>query len=267
MELETPELSSAPRFSPASLVLNLLSLATLLATLAAGSVIGFLLLFPQSSLNPWPPVPIPTLAPFPTATNTSEFPTLPSPWTTTPTFTPSGSPTASNTPTATATATVSRTPGPSDTPTRTPTPTPTLTLTPSPSPTGPTPTATRTRSAFQFTVQGSGPVAMSNFANTSGCSWTGIAGQAFDLEGRPIQGLVVHQDGGGLNQDSITGSATAYGPGGYEFYLNNHPVQTTNVYRVQLRNNAGLALSDFVVVDTYADCSRNLYLVNFVQNH
>lgn len=96
----------------------------------------------------------------------------------------------------------------------------------------------------------------------------GIGGQAFSLDGNPIINLVVHLEGGGLSQDALTGSKTAYGTGGYEFFLNNRPVQSTGEYKVQLRDQNGTTpLSDFITVDTFADCTKNLLLVNFVQNH
>ncbi len=71
-----------------------------------------------------------------------------------------------------------------------------------------------------------------------------------------------------INSDALTGTKTAYGAGGYEFFLNNRPVQTSGEYKVQLRDQNGTTpLSDQIAVDTFADCSKNLLLVNFVQNH
>jgi len=59
-----------------------------------------------------------------------------------------------------------------------------------------------------------------------------------------------------------------YGAGGYEFFLNNRPVQTTGEYTVQLLDqNGAVPLSDIITVNTFADCSKNLLLINFVQNH
>ncbi len=95
----------------------------------------------------------------------------------------------------------------------------------------------------------------------------GIAGLVFDLNGKPVKDLIVHLEGGGLSDESFTGSVPAYGDSGYEFTLGNHPVETTGVYRVQLISAQGAPLSDVVLVDTFADCSKNLLLVNFVQNH
>ncbi len=185
------------------------------------------------------------------------FPTLPPEWT--PTDTPTISPTPPP-PTDTPIPTNTR-PGPSQTPSRTPT----STVTPTRS--GPTPTATRTRSAFNYELQNGSVTYLANFINGSGCNWFGLAGQAFDLNGRPIIGLTVHLEGGGLSLDALTGSQPAIGPGGYEIPLDNHPVETSDTYRLQLRNNTGTALSDTLVIKTFGDCKRNLVLVNFVQNH
>jgi hypothetical protein len=81
--------------------------------------------------------------------------------------------------------------------------------------------------------------------------------------------LIVHLEGGGLNYDVFTGDPRfiAYGPGGYELYLGNTPINTAGVYRIQLRTSMGQPLSDVYVIPTFADCNRNLILANFVQNH
>lgn len=186
-----------------------------------------------------------------------DFPTLPPEWTPTdtPTITPTPLP-ATETPIPTNTR-----PGPSQTPSRTPTSTTT------PTRSGPTPTATRTRSAFNFELQNGSVTYLANFINGSGCNWFGLVGQAFDVNGRPIIGLTVHVEGGGLSLDALTGSQPAISTGGYEIPLGNHPVETSDVYRLQLRNNTGTALSDTLVIKTFGDCKRNLVMVNFVQNH
>jgi hypothetical protein len=107
--------------------------------------------------------------------------------------------------------------------------------------------------------------AISNFANTAGCDWMGIGGQAFARNGEPLAGLVVHLEGGGLRREALTGSKLAYGPGGYEIQLGDHLAATTGVYRLQLRGVHSQPLSDWIPVDTFADCSRNLLVLNFVQ--
>ncbi len=205
---------------------------------------------------------IPTLAPVVTpgeGTPGEAFPTLPPEWTATHT------PTATDTPepaTATLRPTSTRV-GTAVTPGVTTTGTLTVTITPG----GPTPTATRTRSAFAYTLQNNSATYLANFINGSGCSWFGLAGQAFGLDGRPIIGLTVHLEGDGLSLDALTGSQPAIGPGGYEIPLGNHPVETSDIYTIQLRNNTGTPLSDNIVVETFGDCTRNLVLINFVQNH
>jgi len=203
-----------------------------------------------------PPVP-------PTPTNTSGISTLPPEWTATPTPTISDTPTESQTPTLTPTET--ERPTATSTPTITPTPSRTPTLTP----TGPTPTPTRTRSAFAFTIQNGNPTYLQNYTNTAGCAWMGIAGKVFDLTGNLMQALLVHLEGGSLNYDVIVGDPrfNAYGPPAYELYIGDQVKETTDTYRVQLRTTTGQPLSDVYLIRTFADCKKNLILVNFVQNH
>lgn len=235
-----------------SLFVNLLTIMALFATCAVGGVFAALLANPDIFFNPYPPPTLPALfvLPSPTATSTTSlFPTLPPAWTST--FTPLATNTLVVSETLTPQA-ITETPG---------------TVEISDTPGGPVVTPSRTRSAFPFTAQGDGAVYTQNFANELGCNWMGIAGQAFDLAGNPIIGFIVHLDGGGQDQDAFTGSKAKYGPGGYELFLADHVIQTTGEYRVQLLDTGGTPLSDFVTVNTFADCSKNLLLVNFAQNH
>jgi hypothetical protein len=252
---------------------KLLSAVLVLASCVSAGAVAALFQFPSlASLLPPPgawvvptqpeliarlnsPTPVPTLT-VGTPGDGDAFPTLPPEWTAThtPTLTPTPPP-------------PSRTPA-SGTPSG-PTGTPSATERSgaSATPGGPTPTATRTRSSFAYTLQNNSVTYLANFINASGCNWFGFTGQAFGLDGRPIIGLTVHLEGGGLSLDALTGSQPAIGPGGYEIPLGNHPVETSDTYTVQLRNNTGTALSDTIVVETFGDCTRNLVLVNFVQNH
>ncbi len=118
---------------------------------------------------------------------------------------------------------------------------------------------------FFFALQPGCPAYLANTVNTAGCNWMGITGQAFSLDGLPILGLYVHLEGGGLIVDAPTGGAPSVGPGGYEIVLSDHPIETTDTYRVQLRNASGQPLSDTYVIPTFGDCRRNWILVNFVQ--
>lgn len=246
-------------------------LSAFMLLLACLSLCATAVLFYDPQLNPVaelrPPtqvelVSIVTLQPLATLTPTPALPTLPPEWTATATGTVTGTPLAS----PTATDTVTRTPFPASW-----TPTATHTRTITPTPTGPTPTPSNTRSAFQFTLQRGSPASVPNIANSNGCNWFGVSGQVFDLENKGVIGLIVHVEGGGLSIDSLTGSAPKYGVSGYEITLGSTPTDTTNTYRLQLRDGAGKALSDFVTFPTYGtNCAtnpRNQTIINFVQNH
>ncbi len=235
------------RFSLIGLILNLLTTVILVVTLLLAGVFAAVFVNPSyvGLINPYLPIklsPQPTLPPTlgpPTATQTpAKY--LPSEWTPTPTET--------QTPTETPT----ETPAPTDTATPTP-------LTPAPSPTG-----------FAFILQAENPKLTQNFANTKGCQWMGIAGQAFDKQSNaPITGLAVRLTGtlGSTPFDltSLTGSAPAYGPGGYEFVLGDKPVASNQTLSLQLMDTSGVALSDKVYVSTSDQCSQNLVLVHWVQ--
>lgn len=195
----------------------------------------------------------------PSGTPGASFPTLPAVWTPTdtPTITPTPLPgTPSPDPSGTL-AVPAWTASPTRTPTR-----------PTPTRTGPTPKPTITRSAFTYDLQTGTPTYLANFINTSGCNWFGIVGRAFGLDGNPVINLTVHLEGGGIDADVVTGSGpSALGPGGYQFPISDHPIATTDTYKIQLRNNSGTPLSDVIAVRTFGDCAKNLVLVNFTQNH
>jgi hypothetical protein len=186
------------------------------------------------------------------------FPTLPPVWTPT------------DTPTITATP-MPGTPSPEASDTQAvPTYTATGTATPTRTATkrGPTPKPTITQSKFQYNLQPGTPQYLANFINTSGCNWFGIVGRVFGLDGNPVINLTVHMEGGGINADVVTGSGpSALGPGGYQIPISDHPIDTADTYKVQLRMNTGTQISDTYAVRTFGDCNKNLVLVNFTQNH
>lgn len=258
-----------------SALFNLLTLLFVLlscvAVLAVSAVLAGGLRFVPGGSAYMPPTDVPvavallTPRPFSAATSGPGYPTLPPVWT------PSETPTITLTPLpATQSPIPSGTsPFPTDTPTRTPTATATATR-PSPTPTrtGPTPKPTVTRSAFPYNLQAGSPTYLSNFLNTSGCNWFGIVGRAFGMDNNPVINLTVHLEGGGINTDVLTGTGpSALGPGGYQIPISDHPIDTTDVYHVQLRNNTGTPLSDIYSIRTYGDCPRNMVMVNFFQNH
>ena len=119
--------------------------------------------------------------------------------------------------------------------------------------------------SYPYILQPGSPTYLANFINTSGCNWFGVVGRVFGPDGNPVLDLIVHLEGGGLSVDALTGSGPpALGPGSYVIVLGDHPRATTGVYFIQLRNTAGTPLSDIYSIPTYADCSKNLVMVNFV---
>jgi hypothetical protein len=239
------ERQAEPRAVRAAAGGSLLDALSLLFLVAIVLVIVFTaLLFrdPFSPLNPLPPnTPIPTVF-IPTATLTPTQPqVLPGTWT--PTITP--------TPTATQTLT------PTDTPT------PTETSTPAP------PTDTVPNTAYNYLLRGlPAYLAGSVIHPDDGCKlW--IAGQAFDMKGSPVIGITV-QMGGTLNRKnvyllSLTGTALQYGQGGYEFVLAEEALASSEDVWIQLLNQEMVPISERVFFNTFADCEKNLVLINFKQ--
>lgn len=167
------------------------------------------------------------------------------------TLTPSKTPTRSSTPTRTATPTRTSTP--------TKTATPTITLTP-----------TQTSTPLPYTLQVEAPVYIKNFVHTdAGCDWMGVAGQVFDANGDPVLNLVLVAtgtlNGKSLNLTAVTGipEADVYGPGGYEIQLADETLASSQSLRIQVYDLQGNALSEAFVFDTYADCTKNLAIINF----
>jgi len=105
-----------------------------------------------------------------------------------------------------------------------------------------------------------------------GCNWMGIAGQVIDINGAPVQGLIV-EVGGTLKGKNIgnptllqaTGLATAYGDAGYEVKLADEPLDSNNTLWIQILDQAGLPMSEKIRFDTYNDCEKNLIIVYFKQ--
>ena len=153
------------------------------------------------------------------------------------------------------------------TPTATPTETPVPTATPTPTE---TPAVTNTPSGAAIVPQPDSPKFTTNFANTKACEWMGLAGQVFDNKTNgAVTGLAVRIGGqlSGIPFDltSLTGSAPAYGPGGYEFVLSDRPIASTKTLWVQILDTAGVPLSDKIYFDTSDKCSENLVLFNWNQ--
>jgi hypothetical protein len=252
-----------PGRDSAGVIWNILTVIVLLMTMCVCIGIGWLLINPQSSFNPFPPPTLPVEAEYPTATPTPKS-VLPATWTPAPTFIPT------------------QTARPTDTPlpTNTQPATPTIEI-PSQTPGESQPTATPGEEQATSTPSGSmpfvlhpgDPVAIINIGYPElGCNWMGVGGQAFDLTGAAIEEGLFVQLGGTLNGESVEllgmiGMVDNYGLGSYEFVLGETPVDSTQDLWVQLFDQARLPLSDRVYFDTYADCDRNLILINFNQVH
>jgi hypothetical protein len=118
-------------------------------------------------------------------------------------------------------------------------------------------------------VQPDTPSYLQNFAHPDkACNWMGVAGQAFDKTGNPVLNLVVVVDGvvsgKALDLLGMTGTARAYGPGGYELVVGNKAVVSSGPLTIQLFDLAGKMLTDAFPFNTVADCKKNLILINFV---
>jgi hypothetical protein len=100
----------------------------------------------------------------------------------------------------------------------------------------------------------------------------GVAGRVFNLSGSPIQGQQVMLNGvlAGValpptGMITLTGLATQYGPNYYEFTLAEEPVASSGTLWLQLLDQSGVPVSEKIFFDTYADCDRNLIIIDFEQ--
>jgi len=164
--------------------------------------------------------------------------------------------------------------------------TPTLGVTPSveaPAPTETTvfpPTATEILATATITptplppvtffIQTGTPIGVANFlAPESGCNWMGIAGQVFGLDSVPEDGMVIHLqgviEGRVVDEMAVTQGIPALGPGGYQFTIADHPIETDGSLWLQVFDQAGVPKTGKILLKTYADCEHNLILVNFAE--
>ncbi|MBN1179331.1 MAG: hypothetical protein JXD18_08975 [Anaerolineae bacterium] len=161
-------------------------------------------------------------------------------------------------PAATATAEGTRValpPTPSTTPSPTepayPVPTPIRPATPAPFPTP----------AFPF----SATVALDAQPD---CAAMGLAGSVSDLVGEPLENYPVHVWGPGVEEVVLSGSATAYGPGGWAVTIPAPSVPTSTWY-AQLHANDAFRhfppISPILQVELSRNCQRNLGVIDFYE--
>jgi hypothetical protein len=139
-----------------------------------------------------------------------------------------------------------------------------------------TPVATQsivpTQPAMKYRLQPGTPVVLPAFIHTDlGCKWMGVGGQMFALDSTPVTQTVMEL-GGSLNgqavsQMSLTGAATDWGPGGYEFTLADQPVESSGTLWLRALDLDGKPVSDKIYFTTYNDCSKNQVMINLVENH
>lgn len=248
--MDSYDISDAKELPPKkrsyAIVWNVLTVLVLITILCVASVFFLIFVDPNSDLNPFPPPTLyPSMAP-PTITITPRFTLVPS-WTPT-----NVSAQLTNTPGA---------PGK-----------PISTNTPITKPPAMEPTIAVTPGEFAFVLRQGSPSAITGatFHPDAGCNWSGIGGQATSLNGEAVGGLLV-QLGGSMpgaeimGKSTMTGLATQYGPGGFEFTLANNPVSSDDTLWIQLTDQQNLPLSDRVYFNTYDDCQKNLIIIYFDQ--
>ena len=95
----------------------------------------------------------------------------------------------------------------------------------------------------------------------------GVAGHVFDRNGKPLEKLVIVVKGviGNKTIDalSLTGLHDVYGTGSYEIEISNAPFDSKNVMTIQVFNLNGHNLTSRYIFDSYADCAKNLILIDF----
>jgi len=119
---------------------------------------------------------------------------------------------------------------------------------------------------YLFDKQPGSPTAIPSWLY--GCEWFGVAGQVFDVDGHPMENLIVEAGGILDNQPvlglSLAGTVFDYGPGGYEIQLANFPVESSETIWIQLKDLDGVNLSPKVFLQTEDDCNQNTILLNFL---
>ncbi|MCB9457363.1 MAG: hypothetical protein H6671_15360 [Anaerolineaceae bacterium] len=243
-------------------IFNLISLVFLVLTLGAVFIVITRLAGPPAQVQEVADIPtiaaLPTLTPSNTPTNTQP-PTF--------TFTPTDTLTPTNTYTAsplpTLSPTITDTPSATFTPSNTPTPSISPSPTPTATSTAPTNTPEPTLSPFLFELRDNQVIFTENFQNRAsvGCAWQGIAGQVFDENGSPLNGLRVHVFGGDVDRTVTSGDNTLIGASGWEVPVDNKI--NGNTYQVELMSAVGTIVSQRITVTFAQDCSKNLALVNF----
>jgi len=131
-------------------------------------------------------------------------------------------------------------------------------------------TTPNTNTTYTFDLQAAPQSISANlFRSEQKCNWMGVAGQTFDLQGRPVPGITVQVMGPLYGKEikflSITGAAPWYGAGGYEVFLSDKPFVSKDIFQVSLVDQAGRSLSPLIPFSTFSECEKNLVIINFHQ--
>lgn len=101
--------------------------------------------------------------------------------------------------------------------------------------------------------------------NAAGCEWSGVAGQVVNLQGGGALDLTVQvmSEARDFVATAATGSASSYGPGGFEVQLGDAPQLAPFIVQLLGPDNAPLS-AEYLVV-TADQCEQNTVVVTFVQ--
>jgi hypothetical protein len=236
--------------SRSGMVWNVLTVLVLLAAVLIGVVFLIVFVKPNIGINPFPPpeMPVRIILDTPTPTPKSVLP---------PTWTPTASPVPVETSTPV--------------PTSTPLPTQEEVLEDEGDEVDDDEVIT---GDFPVVLHDGSPqyIPATSFHPDVGCNWMGVAGQVIDVNGAPVQGLIV-EVGGSLDGENIgnptilqaTGLATAYGEAGFEVKLADEPIESFGSVWIQVLDQAGLPLSERISFFTFDDCEKNLIIIYFKQ--
>jgi hypothetical protein len=131
-------------------------------------------------------------------------------------------------------------------------------------------TATPEAAVNSFQIQEGSPVALDSsvFHPELGCNFLGVAGQVFDVNGTPVNGLRIHVTGtlagNAVSELGVTGAATQYGTGSYyEIQLADAPTVSEGTLQIAVLDANDQPISPLVTFSTTDSCQQNLILINF----
>lgn len=239
----------ASKPAPSLQMWDILSVAALLTAACIGLYYLLVFINPNTPLNPFSPQQAQSrLAPTFTIT----------PIVMPPTWTPSATPHIPPT----------DTPLPTFTPIYTPTPFSLVppTKTPLPSST-PKPSATP-RAPYSARVE---YISSAKYRPEFGCNWQGVAGIVLDKNSAHhiyVQILMIGTwNGKSINNVTVSGTMPQiYGASGFEIQLGTTPMDSAKKLYLQLRDQAGVSLSDNLYINTYSGCDKNMAFITFREN-